>query len=106
MPYHMHEIEKQVCRGSRLYIGQHIHKFKSYAATCMHMHVSSLGRFHSACPTLSGAVTVEQTVECGCEEPTCYREDYFESHWEVVGNGTVVREKVIVITLYMHVYTD
>ena len=52
--------------------------------------------------TPAGAVTVEQTMECGCQNSTCYREDYYESYWEVVQGTnvtnetvTIVREKVI-----------
>eukprot|EP00731_Ephydatia_muelleri_P025794 Em0017g877a len=45
----------------------------------------------------NGVITVEQTLECGCEDKKCHREDYYESYWEVVEgidrNGTVVKEK-------------
>lgn len=51
--------------------------------------------------TVAGVITVEQTVECGCEDKKCHREDYYESYWEVVEgidrNGTVVKEKVTLI---------
>ncbi|KAL5479249.1 hypothetical protein EMCRGX_G022746 [Ephydatia muelleri] len=47
----------------------------------------------------NGVITVEQTLECGCEDKKCHREDYYESYWEVVEgidrNGTVVKEKLI-----------
>ena len=59
-----------------------------------------LQRFTGRLPlTPAGAVTVEQAVECGCQDSACYREDYYESYWEVVPGtnetATVVREKVI-----------
>lgn len=50
---------------------------------------------------VAGVIALEQTVECGCRDNKCYREDYYESYWEVVNSseGAVVKEKVTLIML-------